>query len=194
MMVSCSRTHTHTVKTSPVLISTVSEQGSFTSGWEVSTEEGFPSECYLQSRKKTHSPHTHVQPIYNTGHTLTLFKWQSLRRWHLLKKNACPRFKVLQFQHKWQIDLKILQSSSFSVCQAEGKGVLDTEKNESFTHLSFWLGGSLAHGGVTSAVKATSSWELDDDWSERWGGRRGGRSSSMITVSSCGMLTVGESW
>lgn len=65
------------------------------------------------------------------------------------------------------------------------------------THLSLaggGGGGSLAHGGVVSATKPTSSWELDDDWSERCGGRSGGRSSSMITVSSCGMLTVGDSW
>lgn len=33
---------------------------------------------------------------------------------------------VLQFQHKWQIDLRILQSSSVSACQAEGKCILDT--------------------------------------------------------------------
>lgn len=63
-----------------------------------------------------------------------------------------------------------------------------------FAYLWFWMGSSLAHGGVTSAAKPTSSCELEDDWSERWGGRSGGRSSSMITVSSCGMLTVGESW
>lgn len=58
------------------------------------------------------------------------------------------------------------------------------KRRKVFAHLSFGLGGSLAHGGVTSAVKATSSWELDEDWSERCGGRSGGRSSSMITVSS----------
>lgn len=67
-------------------------------------------------------------------------------------------------------------------------------KTKQKTHSSFWPGGSLAQGGVTSAAKATSSWELEDDWSDRCGGSSGGRSSSMITVSSCGMLTVGESW
>lgn len=47
----------------------------------------------------------------------------------------------------------------------------------------------------TSAVaKPTSSWELEDDWSERCGGSSGSRSSSIMTMSSCGMLTVGESW
>lgn len=40
----------------------------------------------------------------------------------------------------------------------------------------------------------TSSWELEDDWSERCGGSTGNLSSSMMTVSSWGMFTVGDSW
>lgn len=51
-----------------------------------------------------------------------------------------------------------------------------------------------AHVPASVVMKPTSSWELADDWSDRCGGSTGSLSSSIMTVSSWGMFTVGDSW
>lgn len=50
------------------------------------------------------------------------------------------------------------------------------------------------HVPASVVTKPTSSWELEDDWSDRCGGSTGSLSSSIMTVSSWGMFTVGDSW
>jgi len=52
---------------------------------------------------------------------------------------------------------------------------------------------ALAHPPASTVPNPTSSWELDEDWSERCGGSTDSLSSSIMTVSSWGMFTVGES-
>lgn len=53
---------------------------------------------------------------------------------------------------------------------------------------------TLAHVPASVVTNPTSSWELEDDWSERCGGSTGNLSSSIMTVSSWGIFTVGDSW
>lgn len=53
---------------------------------------------------------------------------------------------------------------------------------------------ALAHVPASVMMNPTSSWELEEDWSERCGGSTGSLSSSIMTLSSCGMFTVGDSW
>lgn len=174
-MVSCSHTldsHTH------VLISTVSEQA-----------PSHQTERSVQSRASPTSAPYNQRAIKEKNNTLaahTYTHWEHRGHADIVQRTIFKERRL--FGHNFRAKRRLKCLSGWR------KRYNRHWKKKSFTHSSFWLGTSLAHGGVMSAVKATSSWELEDDWSERWGGRRGGRSSSMITVSSCGMLTVGESW
>lgn len=53
---------------------------------------------------------------------------------------------------------------------------------------------ALAHAAASVVTKPTSSWELEEDWSDRCGRSTGNLSSSIMTVSSRGIFTVGDSW
>lgn len=82
------------------------------------------------------------------------------------------------FKHKIKCDCKSLPSNP---------GVWSYQSAESLT-------AALAQGPGSVGTNPTSSCELEDDWSERCGGGTGNLSSSIMTVSSWGIFTVGDSW
>lgn len=102
--------------------------------------------------------------------------------------------------HGLNYSRKIVKRVRELILEIETK-TIDTSINKLQNFLNcplfFYLSGSSwSQGGGrgVSTAKPMSSWELVDDWSDSWVGRTCGLSSSIMTMSSWGMFTVGESW